>query len=301
LFVERDVTVVHAIPHGLDFWSAFQAARDLGCPYVLNVHDDMTYNLHDRVYLNRAMDRLATVWREADRRMVISDAMGRAYNDRYGDRPYEVVTDGLTPEQVASAPRSRPSGRFAVYFMGSVHLSYRRNFQSLLDALNLVAEAQPERRVRFIVRGGMPFPLDAGSVDLELRGWGTQEEVEADLDDADLLYFPLPFEPEHDAFVRFSLSTKMVTYLGSGLPILYHGPGVAAAAQLLEQNDAGVLACTDHADALADILAAADAPGLNAATWGALELARRQFMLADQRTRFWESVSVAHPAVTSVL
>ena len=26
-------------------------------------------------------------------------------------------------------------------------------------------------------------------------------------------------------FVRFSLSTKLVTYLGSGLPIIYHGPG----------------------------------------------------------------------------
>jgi len=289
LFKERGVTRVHAIPHGLDFWYAFEVAREMGLPYVLTVHDDMTYNLHDRVYLTEAMRRLATVWRESDGRMVISDAMGRAYNERYGKRPYTVVTDGLT--DVAPDVCPREPERLNVYFMGSVHLSYEANFQSMLDALNRVARQRPDDDVRFTVRGGMPFDLREGAAPLDVLDWGTQDDIEADLAEADLLYFPLPFTPEHDAFVRYSLSTKMVTYLGSGRPILYHGPDVAAAARLLDTNDAGLLACTNDVDTLASIVTSVDPDHLDAITRGGLRLARNQFLLRDQRSRFWSMLA----------
>ncbi len=39
-------------------------------------------------------------------------------------------------------------------------------------------------------------------------------------------------------FARYSLSTKMVTYAGSGVPILYHGPADSAAYELLNKNNA---------------------------------------------------------------
>lgn len=289
LFDDRGVTRVHAIPHGLDFAYAFEIARERDLPYVLTVHDDMTYNLHDRVYLDEAMRRLATVWREADGRMVISDAMGRAYNARYGERPYAVVTDGLT--DVAADVRPRETGRLNVYFMGSVHLSYEANFQSMLDALDRVARQRPGDDVRFTVRGGVPFDLRVGAAPLDVLGWGTQDDIEADLEEADLLYFPLPFAPEHDAFVRYSLSTKMVTYLGSGVPILYHGPGVAAAARLLDAHDAGLLACTDDVDALVDVLSGARPDRLDAVARGGLRLAHDQFLLRDQRRRFWSMLA----------
>lgn len=289
MFEERSVTRVHAIPHGLDFAYAFDIAKEMGLPYVLTVHDDLTYNLHERVYLDEAMRRLATVWREADGRMVISDAMGRAYNERYGKRPYAVVTDGLT--NVAPDVRPRESGRLNVYFMGSVHLSYEANFQSMLDALDRVARHRPNDDIRFTVRGGMPFDLHEGAAPLDVLGWGTQDDIEADLAEADLLYFPLPFAREHDAFVRYSLSTKMVTYLGSGRPILYHGPEVAAAARLLDTNNAGLLAYTDDVDTLASILTDVDPDHLDAIARGGLCLARDQFLLHDQRRRFWSMLA----------
>lgn len=290
LFEKRGITCVHAIPHGLDFWSAFEAAQSVGARYILNVHDDMTYNLHEGAYLNRAMARLADTWCEADARLVISEAMGQAYNARYGDRSYTVVTDGLMPFQVEPAPRRTPDGRLNIYFMGSVHVSYQHNFQSLLDALNLMVARHPGLSVRFIVRGSPPFAVDVGAVEMELRGWGTQEEVQQDLNEADLLYFPLPFEPDHDTFVRFSLSTKLVTYLGSGLPILYHGPSSAAAAHLLDDHGAGVLVCTDDADDVARRLSSLDVDELNSIVARALRLARSRFMVKEQRKRFWEAV-----------
>jgi hypothetical protein len=235
------------------------------------------------------MNRLATVWREADTRTVISEAMGNTYSERYGSRPYEVITDGLAENQIASSPRARSEKRLNVYFMGSVHLTYQQNFQSLLDALNTVSENHPEKDVRLTIRGGVPFDLDPGTVPLERLGWGTQEDIEQDLETADLLYFPLPFAPEHDTFVRLSLSTKLVTYLGSGIPVLYHGPEEAAAAQLLADNDAGILACTEGPEQLADVLSTLKAVSLEANVQLNLNLARRQFMLSDQCSRFWRA------------
>ena len=139
VFEAHGVTAVHAIPHGLDFWHAFEVAEQLGLPYVLNVHDDLPYNLAGVPYLPLAMERLGHVWRHAHARVVISEAMGEEYNRRYGTRPYVVVTDGL--RTVAPHPR-RPEG-LRVYFMGSIHLSYEANFDALFRALSLVREKDP--------------------------------------------------------------------------------------------------------------------------------------------------------------
>ena len=120
--------------------------------------------------------------------------------------------------------------------MGSIHLSYEANFNALFQALGYLRESGQE--VSLTVRGGFPFPIRNGDVPVEVRPWGTQADVERDLREADFLYLPLPFEPEHQSFVRYSLATKLVTYLGSGLPIVYHGPKHAAAAELLAEHDA---------------------------------------------------------------
>ena len=61
------------------------------------------------------------------------------------------------------------------------------------------------------------------------------------MESADLLYMPMPFGEAHEKFARYSLSTKMVTYAGSGVPILYHGPATSAAFDLLKRNDAAIL------------------------------------------------------------
>lgn len=290
LFLDRGVTAVHAIPHGIDFWFAFEVARELGIPYVVNVHDDLPYNLPNAVYLDHALNRLGVVWRQASRRIVISEAMGTEYNQRYGRRTFEVITDGL--RRVPPVPRPSTPDRLHLYFMGSVHLTYRDNFQTLIKALNVVREQRPNLTVQLTIRGGVPFPLKFGDVSHQLLGWGTQSEIEQDLDDADLLYFPLPFASEHESFVRYSLSTKMVTYLGSGVPVLYHGPEEAAAARLLNTHGAGILAPTTSSVRLAKTLSSIEPSRLNTVTRNALQLAEQQFMLRDQRERFWSVLGV---------
>ena len=177
LFIRRGVTAVHAIPHGIDFWYAFRVARDLELPYVLNVHDDLSYNLSNNPLLDQAEEKLGEVWRDADHRFVISEPMGEEYNRRYGERAWTMLTDGIT--SLPDRPAQRDASTLQLYFMGSVHLAYERNFAAMVHALERVQEQHPEMDVEFVVRGGMPFGLPEASFPITLLGWGTQEELEA--------------------------------------------------------------------------------------------------------------------------
>lgn len=279
-----DASVVHAIPHGPEFWYAYEAARETGARYALYVHDDLPYNLPHVPYLRWAMERLGEVWRGADARFVISDAMGIAFNARYGERPYSVVTDGL--DSAADAPRERPTGRLRVYLMGSIHLSYEANFRELFRALAEVRDQRPDLDVSMVLRGGFPFQVETAGIPVEVRPWGSQEDVQCDLADVDVLYLPLPFDERHASFVRYSLPTKLVTYVGSGLPIIYHGPDDSAAAGLLAENGAAALSADLDGSALAQAVVTAATRGGEIAG-AALDLARSRFMIGDLRETYW--------------
>lgn len=291
VFVDHGVTAVHAIPHGIDFWYAFRVARTLGLPYVLNVHDDLSYNLSGDPLLTRAEEKLGQVWREADHRFVISDPMGEEYDRRYGARPWTMLTDGIT--ELPDAPATTDPKRLQLYFMGSVHLAYERNFTAVINALDIVHSNRPDLNVEFVIRGGMPFRLPDASFPITVLGWGTQEELKADMTSASMLYFPLPFEPEYESFARWSLSTKMITYLASGLPILYHGPGHAAACKLLDAHEAALLGRSDAPSEIAERIEAyaADPVRSNTIVQNALSLGRESFQLATQQQRLWATLT----------
>lgn len=295
LFRDRAVRIVHAIPQGLDFWYAFRVARRLGLPYILNVHDDMTYNLQNHSYVDLAMERLAEVWAAADARVVISDAMGEAYTHRYG-RPHDaVITDGL-PGTVRAAPRPQRSDRLRIYFMGALHLSYHPLFKVLMESLAQLRGVPPATEtteVSLVVRGSA-LPVETPAVPVEERPFAPEAVVDQDFREVDVLYLPLPFDSAFDAFVRYSLSTKLVTYLGSGLPILYHGPRHAAAARLLAAHDAAILVDTMDPGGLADGLRRAHAER-DRLVRNALALGRARFRLDDQRTRFWNLLASHAP------
>lgn len=283
---------IHAIPHGIDFWEAFQVAGSLGLRYILNVHDEMDYNLRGRPELKPATRRLAEVWERAQARLVISEAMGREYCRRYGDREYDVVTDGLT--EIPVEPRVRPPTSWRIYFAGAIHLSYEANFRSLIGALEILQDRHPEYRISLICRGSS-WTAVGSRIPITALPLAPEAEVARDLDSADFLYLPLPFDVKFASFSRFSLSTKMVTYLGSGLPILYHGPAEAAAGAMLAQHQAAIPVNSLEPQRIAEALASIPPPGVDRSTSrtvsNALELARRQFRLADQRERFWQTLA----------
>jgi hypothetical protein len=135
-------------------------------------------------------------------------------------------------------------------------------------------------------------------VPLSVLPFGSVQDVRADIGASDLLYLPLMFEPTYRDMVAFSLSTKLVTYLASGVPILYHGPPDCAAYELLASNDAAILATSPDPA----FVAGAITDGLKRAqelTANACQLARREFMLEDQRARFWRPLRLERLAAVA--
>ncbi|HEX4640658.1 MAG TPA: hypothetical protein VH252_04690, partial [Chthoniobacterales bacterium] len=95
-----------------------------------------------------------------------------------------------------------------------------------------------------------------------------------------------------ELFVRFSLSTKMVTYVATGIPILYHGPPNSAVHDLLKANDAALLCADPAPDNLVEMLRAYlknKDMGTDSAR-NALDLAWRSFNLSVIRKKFWGAI-----------
>jgi hypothetical protein len=175
--------------------------------------------------------------------------------------------------------------------MGLFHQTYGENLRALLDALQLVRDRYPTWDISVTCRSeSISCAVRPGDVPVTVLPFEPDERiVEKDMLSADLLYQPLPFGPSTLNFRRFSMSTKMVTYLGSGLPILYHGPDDAAACHLLAEHGAAIVCTTLDAQTIARQLVEGDTHR-KAIVNGALRLARARFMLIDQQHRFWEPI-----------
>ena len=286
-------TDLHSIPCGADFAASWRVARRLGLKFHLNVHDDQFATPGRHVLGPQAINLLPEIWRDADSRFVISEPLGWEYCSRYGERPYEIITDGV--ETLGSLRVAIPN-RLNIYFMGLFHNRYEPNLACLSEAVEILRKNHPEWQAGIRLRcGAMRRGFRPGGTSIQILPFGTESDIENDLAQVDLLYMPLPFGPEDEFFVRFSLSTKMVTYLGSGIPILYHGPQNSAAHGVLTAGGAAFTFDSLHAAALAEILARVVAhPELGRQHAGrALELAFAKFLLSDQRSRFWGSIRKA--------
>jgi hypothetical protein len=287
---DESVAAVHSVAHGLDFVAAHRVARRRRIPFLLTVQDHPAYTFGATPTRQLGLRRLAAPWREAQQRYVISDELGDDLCRRYGTRSYTVVTDGIVAPRAATVDAPVGPERH-VYFMGAFHLSYRENLVALLHGLARYRD-QHGAPVSLVLRGGGPPGLsdeERAGVPVTTLPWGSQADVEADLKRAGLVYVPLPFGSEHRLFVRFSLSTKLVTFLGSGVPILYHGPDDAAAGRLLGDAGAAIAAHTLEPEAIATALSF-EPDHARAVVRAASELARDRFLLEKQRCRFWQPI-----------
>jgi hypothetical protein len=286
VLMERQVRAIHTIPHTYDIVPVSRVASELGIPCFLTIHDDLEYSSLGHPFNVRMLEALREAWINAKGIFVISEEIGKEYSRRYGPKEYQVVTDGLT--SVAQAPLPRPAKSLRVYFMGLCHLNYASNFRALLDALKFVQSEHPDWAVSMTSRSGaVTCQVRSDDVPVNVLPFASEREVEDDMYSADMLYLPLPFEAYAAKFGIFSMSTKMVTYLGSGLPILFHGPQDSAACRLLASHEAAVACTSLDAETISRQLFEAISKRESIVN-NALELDRARFMLADQQRRFWE-------------
>lgn len=293
VYREQGAIGVHAIPHSsLDFYDSYIVASELGLPYFLQVHDDLLYTAEGRVSVTAATTALRAAWRGARVRFVISQQMGEEYSRRYGPREFITITDGV--ERIAERAAEPPPGALRIYFMGLFHMVYEQNLRALVAAMSRARSQAPSVQMSLTLRCGQLNARDLREAEnLRILPFGSEVDVARDLEQADLLYLPLPFGAAFERFVRFSLSTKLVTYAGSGVPILYHGPDEAAVRELLDNNDAALLHTSLEVDSLAALLMRlSNDPTLRREkASNALTLAKANFLLGDQRKKFWNQIA----------
>lgn len=272
-----DYDIIHVVSHG-PFCAAL--ATDELC-----AGKQLWVSFHD--HFNTAYSTYndtRTLWQRADRRLVISEEMAAEYTRLFGQGNYEVITDGVTPDEIKQ-PRLLEGKTFNIYFAGLLHLHYMPLFEVLANALDVLAKQG--YRFKLVLRGTQQLPfltnrqfqVDYRAVTLD------NDELKAELDEADILYLPIKFTSPD--FYLYSLSTKMVGYLAAPGAILYHGPADSAACNLLKKSDAALCSSGQQAEILVaeiqELITKSETLSANAK-----KLAAAQFDMHMLQARFWQ-------------
>jgi glycosyltransferase involved in cell wall biosynthesis len=271
-----DFDVIHVINHGT-FSNAF---------YDENFYKNkkIWVSFHDHYRLSSSYSDANFLWNIADRRLVISKELGEEYVKAFGDKTFEIVTDGVGSDELSMPKIHEENKQITIYFAGLLHLQYYILFEVLADALDIVCEKQ--KIFKIILRGTQELNfLSNRNFDVEYRkDFVSDEEIKLELDKASILYLPIKFSTPD--FYLYSLSTKLISYLGSSGTILYHGPCDAAAHNLLKDNNAAISCLTLEVNDM--IIQLKKMMDINQDISGsAKKLASTSFDLTNIRERFW--------------
>ena len=270
--------VVHTIDH-----FSFSAAL---CDGKIRKDKPLWVSFHDHFSTTKSsFESTKKLWQTADRRLCISNEIGLEYQKLFGNKDFEIITDGVKPEEI-SEPKLESSDPVVIYFAGMLHMDYFPLFQVLADALDILTKQG--YALNLVLRGAhkMNF-LENRSFPVEYRPVIIDDRVlKEELDLASILYLPMYFTvPE---FYLYSLSTKMVGYLAAPGSILYHGPSDSAACVLLEKHKSAVscnsLNAEDMVEAIKKMLLSYSEVSKNAKV-----LAKSQFSLETIKNRFWQN------------
>lgn len=290
--MDHQIRIIHLLATTYSLVPVYNVATELGIPYFVSIHDDLEYVSKNHLLMRRMREFMGKAWRGARGAFVISDEIGQEYSRRYGQRQYSVVTDGL--KCIADAPRPSPEKTLRLYFMGLFHNSYAQNLRAVLDALKIIRAKNANWSISVTCRsGGLSCRIDDDDVPVKITQFTPDvRDAEREMLSSSMLYLPMAFQEQAKAFSRFSLSTKMISYLGSGLPIFYHGPEDSAAGKLLMQRGAATICSTLEVEKIARQLMETAAQRESIIDH-ALALARKQFMLVDQQRKFWEPIKAS--------
>jgi hypothetical protein len=266
--------IMHIVNHGL--LSAYP------CREKYLKEKKLWVSFHDHYSEGSSFEDAKKLWQHAHRRIVISKELGMKYAEEFGNKNFEIITDGLLENEI-SEPKHKSKDTITIYFGGLLHYHYIPLFKVLEDVLNTIAKQGI--KINFILRG-VSFTLFKNNLfNVQYRNdFVSDAEIQKELNEADILYLPIKFNnPE---FYLYSLSTKMIGYLGAPGIILYHGPAGSAAFKLLNEEKAAVCCTSMEATGMLNALSALinNAEKVSA---NAKRLARGRFELKAIQRSFW--------------
>ncbi|TWR27573.1 glycosyltransferase family 4 protein [Mucilaginibacter pallidiroseus] len=272
-----DHDVLHVVDHSPFSAALCSSAAACAKPLWVSFHDH--FNTTQGSYKNSF-----TLWTRASRRLVISEELGLEYQRLFGKQSFELITDGVKDQEINLAAPANNDVKL-IYFAGLLHIAYMPLFAVLADALDaLTANGY---KFKLILRGTQNLAfLSARSFEVDYRPTTLDNnQLKTELDASDMLYLPIKFS--NPDFYLYSLSTKMVGYLGAPGSILYHGPADSAACNLLSKNQAAVCSTSlDKQKVAEDILHLITNGQVVSAN--AKKLAAERFDMDRIQKRFWQ-------------
>ncbi len=273
-----DFDILHVINHGP--YSCTLIELDLLKDKKLWV------SFHDHYILCSTKQDCETLWRKANRRLVISKELGQEYQKMFGKEDFEIITDGVYTNEISVAKSTDPDKIVQIYFGGLLHTSYLPLFTVLADALDELFKTG--LKFKLVIRGVQKVEiLENRSFQVEFKyNFVDDNQIKSEQDQSDILYLPIKFnDPE---FYLYSLSTKMIGYLGACGTILYHGPKNSAALNLLKSYNSAT-ACTGlDVDEMITTIKQAITNG-QFYSLNAKELVKNHFLLDIIRGNFWQN------------
>ncbi|PTQ99355.1 hypothetical protein C8P68_102171 [Mucilaginibacter yixingensis] len=273
---QMDYEVIHVVDHG-----PYCAAL---CVDEFLEGKQLWVSFHDHFNTTKSnAENTRRLWQHATRRLVISEEIAAAYSRLFGEAQYEIITDGVEAQEIRQ-PSAQIGVPINIYFAGLLHLHYIPLFKTLADALDRLSN--DGLQFKLVLRGTQQLnELNDRQFEVDYRPVTLNNaDLKAELDAADILYLPIKFTTPD--FYLYSLSTKMVGYLGAPGAILYHGPADSAACHLLKNNQAaiccGALDTDDLVASLRALLSSGEQVSIRAK-----ELARNRFDLKTIQQRFW--------------
>jgi glycosyltransferase involved in cell wall biosynthesis len=240
------------VAHGFSWLTAATLAAKHRLPLHLIVHDDWEHlNQLPRVMKAWGNEQFGMVYRQAKSRLCASRYMVDAYERRYGAPGIVLYPSRGLEDVVFDAPSAKKSRLFPTFaYAGSINIGgYARCLSDLASVLEEFSGSvllfSPHSK-QDLKKLGLEKP------NIIPHSLIPQNQLVRKLrDEADVLFAPMTFEPEHRDNMAVGFPSKMTDYTATGRPILVWGPSYCSAirwslenpgvAEVVSENDTELL------------------------------------------------------------
>jgi hypothetical protein len=245
----------------------------------------------DRVTAQRVLRAFGAAVAGSRRCSVMSEAMGRDYERRYGANPV-VMRVGI-PRTECYAPRHGPwrQGEAVICFAGDLYAE--SEWWALLSALASSGYRVGDRDIRLRVIGSRASFRSSVPLRAEYLGRRSASETIRLMAEADVAYVPYWFDPAYALAAQQSFPTKISTAVGAGTPVLFHGPHQSSVTDLMRDYPIGV-SCSSYEPSaiLGAIRRLLDADQYAACAQAILSALQNEFSMEVFLRRFADLLSV---------
>lgn len=230
--------------------------KTLGVPVVTMEWDPPSSIAHvldlPRFQVGRVLNAYEDLVRKARGVGVTSDGMAETYKRRFGRDAVILRQYVDTGEISTSCSRNNERKEWLLYLAGNAYA--KQEFDTFLAALDLcgwMLHGLPVT-LRWLSSGAEFWA--PGPCRIEFLGWQQHGRALELASQCDLGYVSYWFDPARSEEAKNCFPSKMVSYMGVGLPPFFHGPSDSSPAVFLGKYDAGHVCTKTTPDGVLDDL-----------------------------------------------